>query len=77
MQGTQMGTRSGTDWGAIAAVVFPLLVVGVIAYYVIAGSYGGSSPNSPYNTAAPATAAPGVPGGVPGTAAPVPTIHYP
>ena len=73
MQGAQMGarqTRSGTAWGTVAAILIAIVVVGVIAYYAIAGSYGGSSPNAPYNTAAPATA--------PGATAPAaPTSNYP
>ena len=74
MQGAQMGTRrSGTAWGTVAAIVFAILVVGAIAYYVIAGSYGGSSPNLPYNTAAPATGAPAT--GAPATAPGMP--NYP
>lgn len=66
MQGAELGTRrSGTAWGAVAAIVFAILIVGVLAYYVIAGSYGGSSPSAPYNTAAPATGAPATAPGVP------------
>ena len=60
MQGAQMGTRrasSGTAWTTVITVLI-----------AIAGSYGGSSPNVPYNTAAPATGAPAT--GAPATGAP-------
>ena len=73
MQGTQMGarrTRSGTAWTTVITVLIAIAIVGVIAYFAFAGNYGGSSPNIPYNTAAPATA--------PGATAPAaPTSNYP
>jgi len=71
MQGAQMGTRrasSGTAWTTVITVLIAIAIVGAIAYFAIAGSYGGSSPNVPYNTAAPATGAPAT--GAPATGAP-------
>ena len=75
MQGTQMGARragSGTPWMTVFTVLIAIAIVGVIAYFAIAGSYGGSSP-TPYNTAAPATGAPAT--GAPATAPGAP--NYP
>jgi len=56
--GSARESRGGVPGWAFA-VIAVIVILAAAAYFLVAGSYGGNAPSNPYQSAAPASGAPG------------------